>query len=190
MLILFPSHSKAGYCFCLAFLALLGVGVFQDIREGGGVFGNDQTELNVLQVGVSQWLSLLMMRLLFKLMCVCVHKIARNVPYWWYSSSVFVQLPSVFVNCIECFSSRYLYEHILNSLPLGQREEKLTAPITCDNMNDFVRHLKAEVELRKLQNETLYIVSQTLYNYKLKKSVLSIGPVPGKKDFLHCKSLN
>ena len=52
MLILFPSHSKAGYCFCLAFLALLGVGVFQDIWEGGGVFGNDQTELNVLQVGL------------------------------------------------------------------------------------------------------------------------------------------
>ena len=54
MLILFPSHLKAGYCFCLVFLALLGVDVFQDIWEGGRVFGNEQTELNVLQVGVSQ----------------------------------------------------------------------------------------------------------------------------------------
>lgn len=107
--------------------------------------------------------------------CGCVHTIARNVPCWWYAFSVFVQLPSVFVNCIECFSSRYLYEHILNSLPLGRRGEKLTAPVTCDNMNDFVRHLKAEVELRKLQNETLYIVSQTLDDYKYKFSVLSVG---------------
>ena len=73
---------------------------------------------------------------------------------------MFVQLPSVFVNCVECFSSRYLYEHILNNLPVGQKGERLAAPVTCDNMNDFVRHLKAGVELQGLQDETLYIVSQ------------------------------
>jgi hypothetical protein len=32
-------------------------------------------------------------------------------------------------------------------------------PVTCDNMNDFIRNLKQEVEKHKLQNETLYIVS-------------------------------
>ncbi|KAK7101883.1 hypothetical protein V1264_020195 [Littorina saxatilis] len=69
-----------------------------------------------------------------------------------------LNLPSVFINCIECYSSRYLYEHILTNLPLAKKGDKSSAPSTCDNMNDFVRLLKSEVEQRKLQDETVYIV--------------------------------
>jgi origin recognition complex subunit 5 len=81
---------------------------------------------------------------------------------------ILFQLPSVSVNCIECYSSRYLYEHILNNLPsLASKTREgaavSNAPITCDNMNDFIRNLKQEVEKRKLQNETLYIVSSWSY---------------------------
>ncbi|XP_076448492.1 origin recognition complex subunit 5-like [Babylonia areolata] len=68
-----------------------------------------------------------------------------------------LKLPSVWVNCIECYSARYLYEHVLNNLPSAQGD-KPTAQITCDNMNDFIRLLKAQVEGCSLQNETLYIV--------------------------------
>ncbi|KAL8587138.1 hypothetical protein ACOMHN_026106 [Nucella lapillus] len=69
-----------------------------------------------------------------------------------------LQLPSVWINCIECFSSRYLYEHILNNLPSEPVGDQPAAQTTCDNMNDFIRHLKARVEGSSLRDQTLYIV--------------------------------
>lgn len=69
-----------------------------------------------------------------------------------------LNLPNVSVNCIECYSSRYLYEHILNNLPAGEMKACSGKQIACDNMNDFVRGLKMEAEQRNLVDETLYIV--------------------------------
>lgn len=69
----------------------------------------------------------------------------------------------MFSNCIECSSSRYLFEHILNSLPAGAANgENNDKRISCDNMNDFVRLLKLEVGRRQLLDETIYIVRQTM----------------------------
>ena len=72
---------------------------------------------------------------------------------------VCAQLPSVFVNCVECFSARFLYEHILTNLPSGGSCSLPPTSAACDNMNDFVRSLVVEVSSRHLEEETLYIVS-------------------------------
>ncbi|KAK7499500.1 hypothetical protein BaRGS_00009152 [Batillaria attramentaria] len=66
-----------------------------------------------------------------------------------------LQLPAVSVNCVECYSSRFLFEYILNNLP-GRDDAAVS--VTCDNMNDFVRLLKQGVSSQNLQDQTLYIV--------------------------------
>ena len=52
------------------------------------------------------------------------------------------------INCVECYSSRLLYETILESISekneLADRGWK-----KCDNMNDFLRHLKQLLRLEE-----------------------------------------
>ncbi|XP_060574504.1 origin recognition complex subunit 5-like [Ruditapes philippinarum] len=68
-----------------------------------------------------------------------------------------MKLPHVIVNCVECYNERFLYEYILNYIAGNFDMMAATADlIKCDNMNDFIRHLKQIVT--GLNSETLYIV--------------------------------
>ncbi|XP_017667062.1 PREDICTED: origin recognition complex subunit 5 isoform X3 [Lepidothrix coronata] len=69
-----------------------------------------------------------------------------------------LQLPHVFVNCVECFTSRLLLEEILIQLQSCSSETEPTSPVPCDTFNDFVRLFKQALVSRELQDQTLYIV--------------------------------
>ncbi|KAF4793913.1 Origin recognition complex subunit 5 [Turdus rufiventris] len=68
-----------------------------------------------------------------------------------------LQLPHVFVNCVEYFTSRLLLEEILIQLQSCSGTEQ-TSPVRCDTLNDFVRLFKQAVASQELQDQTLYIV--------------------------------
>ncbi|XP_040451910.1 origin recognition complex subunit 5 isoform X2 [Falco naumanni] len=68
-----------------------------------------------------------------------------------------LQLPHVFVNCVEYFSSRLLLEEILIQLQSCSKIEQ-TSHVPCDSLNDFVRLFKQVVASQELQDQTLYIV--------------------------------
>ncbi|XP_067420099.1 origin recognition complex subunit 5 isoform X1 [Emydura macquarii macquarii] len=67
-----------------------------------------------------------------------------------------LELPHVFVNCVECFTSRLLLEEILSRLQSLSSENKHGSRVPCDTFNDFVRLFKQET--KDLQNQTVYIV--------------------------------
>ncbi|CAG2216495.1 ORC5 [Mytilus edulis] len=67
------------------------------------------------------------------------------------------KLPHVLVNCVECYSSRFLYEMILNSLH-GNSVTESSDLVKCDNMNDFVRMFKQVSQEKGIDQETIYIV--------------------------------
>ena len=62
------------------------------------------------------------------------------------------------VNCVESFTSRLIFEHILYQLQESDEEDDFNAPPKCDNMTDFLRHLKHSMSEKELTNETIYIV--------------------------------
>ncbi|XP_068962896.1 origin recognition complex subunit 5 isoform X1 [Petaurus breviceps papuanus] len=69
------------------------------------------------------------------------------------------ELPHVIVNCVECFSSRILLEHILNQLNrLSSSEDECASYITCDSFNDFVRLFKKVTQDQGVDDQTVYIV--------------------------------
>ncbi|KAK3579067.1 hypothetical protein CHS0354_029927 [Potamilus streckersoni] len=71
-----------------------------------------------------------------------------------------LKLPFVLLNCVECYSQRFLYEHILNSLyqtDLFAFDESVPR-IKCDNMNDFMRLFKQVLNEKRLDKETVYII--------------------------------
>lgn len=68
------------------------------------------------------------------------------------------KLTHVLVNCVECYSSRFLYEAVLNGLYTNNRKQKPETPVKCENMNDFVRLFHHSCIDLHLQNETVYIV--------------------------------
>ncbi|XP_056001217.1 origin recognition complex subunit 5-like [Ostrea edulis] len=68
------------------------------------------------------------------------------------------KLPHVLVNCVECYSSGFLYEAVLCALYTCQGSQKSDAPVRCDNMNDFVRLFRQTCVNLDLLNETVYIV--------------------------------
>ncbi|NXQ10262.1 ORC5 protein, partial [Peucedramus taeniatus] len=82
-----------------------------------------------------------------------------------------LQLPHVFVNCVECFTSRLLLEEILIQLQSCSSGTEQTCPVHCDTLNDFVRLFKQAVASRELQDQTVYIVS----NF-----ILMSSPIPAK----------
>ena len=66
-----------------------------------------------------------------------------------------LQLPHVLVNCIECYSSRLLYESILESIEqLSGFQESIWKK--CDAMTDFIRYFKNI--LGDNSYETIYII--------------------------------
>uniref|UniRef100_A0A8C8VI39 Origin recognition complex subunit 5 n=1 Tax=Pelusios castaneus TaxID=367368 RepID=A0A8C8VI39_9SAUR len=67
-----------------------------------------------------------------------------------------LELPHVFVNCVECFTSRLLLEEILSKLQSLSSENKHGSHVPCDTFNDFVRLFKQET--KDLQDQTVYIV--------------------------------
>ena len=63
------------------------------------------------------------------------------------------------MNCIESFTARLIYEHILYQLQdLDEEDDDFDPPPKCDNMTDFLRQLKNSLSSRQLTSETFYIV--------------------------------
>ncbi|GAB1606625.1 origin recognition complex subunit 5-like [Argonauta hians] len=71
-----------------------------------------------------------------------------------------LECKSVWVNCMECYSAKVLYEQILLKIngsgpEAGFSDEGYTK---CDNLNDFCRLLPAAVQELGFAEETVYIV--------------------------------
>lgn len=62
------------------------------------------------------------------------------------------------MNCVESFTTRLIYEHILYQLQELDEEDDFISPPKCDNMTDFIRQLKHSLSSREFTNETFYIV--------------------------------
>ncbi|XP_077194218.1 origin recognition complex subunit 5 isoform X2 [Paroedura picta] len=69
-----------------------------------------------------------------------------------------LELPHMFVNCKECFTSRLLLEEVLKQLQCLSSSEEDPGPASCDTFNDFVRLFKQGTMTPSLQNQTIYIV--------------------------------
>ncbi|MEJ1272524.1 origin recognition complex subunit 5 [Cricetulus griseus] len=70
-----------------------------------------------------------------------------------------LELPHVFVNCVECFTLRLLLEQILNKLSrLNSSEAECPTEVTCETFNDFVRLFKQVTNTENLKDQTVYIV--------------------------------
>ncbi|KAM6288387.1 origin recognition complex subunit 5 isoform 3-T3 [Spheniscus humboldti] len=72
-----------------------------------------------------------------------------------------LQLPHVFVNCVEYFTSRLLLEEILIQLQ-SYSETEQTSHVPCDTFNDFVRLFKQAVTSQELEDQTLYITDRNV----------------------------
>ncbi|KAF7246643.1 Origin recognition complex subunit 5, partial [Varanus komodoensis] len=77
-----------------------------------------------------------------------------------------LELPHVFVNCIECFTSRLLLEEILRQLQCLSIKENDVPFVSCDTFNDFVRLFKRTTVAPDLQNQTIYIVLDNAENLR------------------------
>ncbi|XP_053113273.1 origin recognition complex subunit 5 isoform X2 [Hemicordylus capensis] len=75
-----------------------------------------------------------------------------------------LELPHVFVNCIECFTSRLLLEDILRQLQhlSSKKEDPPPPPLSCDTFNDFIRLLKQATMSPDLNNQTLYVTERNV----------------------------
>ncbi|CAG5115040.1 unnamed protein product [Candidula unifasciata] len=100
------------------------------------------------------------------------------------------KLPYIFLNSIECSSPRFLFEHILNNLPVqgsyqisqdlnnllnienGDDDDDY---IQCDNLTDFIRLLVSFISESPLKNQTLYLVLDKAE--RLRESSASLLPV-------------
>nr|XP_016849482.1 PREDICTED: origin recognition complex subunit 5 isoform X3 [Anolis carolinensis] len=69
-----------------------------------------------------------------------------------------LKLPHVFVNCIECFTSRLLLEEILQQLQHLSTKEEDPPLVSCDTFNDFIRLFKQTTMIPDLQNQTIYVI--------------------------------
>uniref|UniRef100_A0A8D1LE06 Origin recognition complex subunit 5 n=1 Tax=Sus scrofa TaxID=9823 RepID=A0A8D1LE06_PIG len=75
-----------------------------------------------------------------------------------------LELPHVFVNCVECFTLRLLLEKILNKLNhLSSSEDDYSAEITCETFNDFVRLFKQITKAESLKDQTVIFLSEIVW---------------------------
>uniref|UniRef100_A0A8D1C3M5 Origin recognition complex subunit 5 n=1 Tax=Sus scrofa TaxID=9823 RepID=A0A8D1C3M5_PIG len=75
-----------------------------------------------------------------------------------------LELPHVFVNCVECFTLRLLLEKILNKLNhLSSSEDDCSAEITCETFNDFVRLFKQITKAESLKDQTVIFLSEIVW---------------------------
>ncbi|XP_075684404.1 origin recognition complex subunit 5 isoform X2 [Rhinoderma darwinii] len=75
-----------------------------------------------------------------------------------------LELHHVFVNCVECFTARLLFEQILNQLHnhCPGPENEFSSFERCDTFNEFVRFYKRAISSQELENETVYITSNNV----------------------------
>ncbi|XP_017361730.1 origin recognition complex subunit 5 isoform X2 [Cebus imitator] len=74
-----------------------------------------------------------------------------------------LELPHVFVNCVECFTLRLLLEQILNKLNhLSSSEDGYSTEITCETFNDFVHLFKQVTKAENLKDQTVYIADRNV----------------------------
>ncbi|ELT87755.1 hypothetical protein CAPTEDRAFT_162477 [Capitella teleta] len=75
--------------------------------------------------------------------------------------SLLQKLTHIFVNCVECYSARLLFQRVLNELSghVPSAANDFTSYSRCDNTNDFVRILKHLMQQKRLAG-TLYLVLQ------------------------------
>ena len=80
------------------------------------------------------------------------------------------------VNCIECYGSRLMFEHILNSLSntIPAPSNNFSSYARCDNINDFVALFRQVTKERESTEETVYLVS--LQNKRIKWDHLCENP--------------
>ncbi|KAK6993786.1 origin recognition complex subunit 5 [Biomphalaria glabrata] len=77
---------------------------------------------------------------------------------------LYLKLPHIVMNCVECSSPRFLFEHIFNNMPKGNGVSNTNSANTddeytdCEDMTSFIRQLVKAVTDNGLRNETLYIV--------------------------------
>lgn len=71
------------------------------------------------------------------------------------------QVKYAYVNAIETYSTRILFETILNQLTetVPSMENEFSNYANCDNMCDFLRHLKTAVSEDFSSSSAAYIVS-------------------------------
>lgn len=70
------------------------------------------------------------------------------------------KFPHIIVNCVECFSSRMLFEQILNQLQGNwlSSENECLPYLRCNTLNEFVLLFKQVVREQNLLDQTVYIV--------------------------------
>lgn len=70
------------------------------------------------------------------------------------------KFPHIIVNCVECFSSRMLFEQILNQLQGNwlSSENECLSYLRCNALNEFVLLFKQVVREQNLLDQTVYIV--------------------------------
>ncbi|CAH1783899.1 unnamed protein product [Owenia fusiformis] len=71
-----------------------------------------------------------------------------------------LQAPHVIIDCVECFTTKLLFERILGGLSrkVPSPENDYTCQIRCENMNDFARLLKQVITDIGCESETVYII--------------------------------
>uniref|UniRef100_A0A8C4Q873 Origin recognition complex subunit 5 n=1 Tax=Eptatretus burgeri TaxID=7764 RepID=A0A8C4Q873_EPTBU len=70
-----------------------------------------------------------------------------------------LQIPHVFLNCVECFTPRLLFEHILASMSsLGEHGSTTENLPRCDNLSEFSRMLHQKLQQLQLHESNVYIV--------------------------------
>ena len=64
------------------------------------------------------------------------------------------------VNCVECYTARLMFEHVLNHLShsVPSPVNDFTPYARCDNMNEFIRLLNQLLQ-EKYPDRPVYIVS-------------------------------
>ncbi|XP_056378071.1 origin recognition complex subunit 5 [Hyla sarda] len=71
-----------------------------------------------------------------------------------------LELPHTFVNCVECFTARLLFEEILSQLynHCPGPDNDFSSYERCDTFNEFVRYYERAISSQGLEKETVYIV--------------------------------
>jgi len=71
------------------------------------------------------------------------------------------KLPHVLLNCIECYAQSLVFENILRGISLSaaaaNSNQAEQPSFKCDNGNDFIRHLKLQLQ-NNFEEETYYVV--------------------------------
>uniref|UniRef100_A0A674HIJ2 Origin recognition complex subunit 5 n=1 Tax=Taeniopygia guttata TaxID=59729 RepID=A0A674HIJ2_TAEGU len=112
---------------------------------------------------VSMLLSIFGERQQFSFPCIFIYgHTASGKTYVMQTLLTTLQLPHVFVNCVECFTSRLLLEEILIQLQSCSSGTEQTSPVRCDTLNDFVRLFKQAVDSQEVQHQTLYITDRNV----------------------------